>query len=263
MKTHRQLSQRLLSTEDAQLSLHPLHVLFLDFENAFGSPDHDRLLEVLKYQGFSEDALAAIRDLYPGGAEEVQPMMVSVRTTCGDTEEFPVRRGTIQGNTLSPLICILCIDPRMHWLNSGNDGYTTATSGVRISSPAFADDMALLAGRVPALARQLRKVEIYAVRGGLSLNVPKCAVGGIHVRALWERTYRYLRIGGGNIPFLLDYCPQTYLGVKIRLDLKWSNHVGMVCKQSGFDRAHIMHFTFYAITRSWHTHQKIRIDEVA
>jgi hypothetical protein len=132
----------------------------LDCENAFGSPDHDRLLEVLKYQDFSEDALAVIRDLYPGGAEEVQPVMVSVRTACGETERFPVRRGTIQGDTLSPLLFILCIDPLIHWLNSGEKGYKTSTSGVKISAPAFADDMALRTGGVPALARQLRKVEI-------------------------------------------------------------------------------------------------------
>jgi hypothetical protein len=63
--THGQLEQMILAVEDAQLSQQPLHVLYLDFENAFGSPDHDRLLEVLKYQGFAEDALAVIRDLYP------------------------------------------------------------------------------------------------------------------------------------------------------------------------------------------------------
>ena len=73
----------ILTIEDAQLSQQPLHVLYLDFENAFGSPDHDRLLEVLRYQGFAEDALAVIRDLYPGGDEETQPVMVSVRTACG------------------------------------------------------------------------------------------------------------------------------------------------------------------------------------
>ena len=67
--THRQLEQMILAIEDAQLSQQPLHVLYLDFENAFGSPDHDRLLEVLKYQGFAEDALAVIRDLYPGGGQ--------------------------------------------------------------------------------------------------------------------------------------------------------------------------------------------------
>ena len=49
----------------------PLHMLYLDFENAVGSPDHDRRIEVLRHQGFAEDALGVVRNLYHGGAEEV------------------------------------------------------------------------------------------------------------------------------------------------------------------------------------------------
>ena len=37
-----------------------------------------------------------------------------------------------------------------------------------------------------------------------------------------------MRIGGDNIPFLLEHCPRQYLEVNIRLDLKWSNHIDMV-----------------------------------
>jgi hypothetical protein len=139
---------------------------------------------------------AVITRLVTDGAEyrNGQPMMVSVRTVCGETETFPVRRGTIQGDTLIPLLFMVFLDPLVHWLNSGEEGLRTATSGVRISAPAFTDDMALLIGGIPALSRQLCKVELYAAWGGLSLNVPKCGVGGINVKGLGEGTYTDLRI---------------------------------------------------------------------
>ena len=143
-------------------------------------------------------------------------MMVSVRTACGETEKFPVRRGTIQGDTLSPLLLILFLDPLIHWLNSGGEGYRTATSGVKIATPAFADDMALLTGGIPALNRQLRKVEVYAAWGGLALNVPKCAVGGINYKGLSERSYRDLKIGGEIFPFCRNTGPRNTWELKLR-----------------------------------------------
>ena len=88
-------------------------------------------------------------------------MMVSVRPACGETEKFQVRRGTIQGDTLRPLLFIHFQDPLVHWLNNGEEGYKTGTYGDTIATPAFADDIALLTGEIPALNRQLRKVEVY------------------------------------------------------------------------------------------------------
>jgi hypothetical protein len=229
--THRQLSHMLFAIEDATLIGQPLHVLYLDFENAFGSPDHGKLLQVLKHQGFLEDALKVVNNLYPGGDEEIQPMMVTVRTKCGENESFPVRRGTIQGDTLSPLLFILFLDPLIQWLDSGENGYKTRTSNVRISSPAFADDMALTTTGVHALGRQLRKVEIYSPWGGPSLNVPTCAVGGINVKAVGPLTYKELTIGGTPVPFLPAHVPQKYLGVQLRLDLISTNHFDMIYNQ--------------------------------
>ena len=137
------------------------------------------------------------RDLYPGSDHTKQPMLVSVRTTCGETESFPVRRGTIQGDTLSPLLFILFLTPLLNWLNSVDNGYTTNTSSTRVSPPAFADDMALTSyrpqGGTPTIARQLQKVSTYSEGGGMSLNVMKCAMGCGAVAGLGGHSYRELK----------------------------------------------------------------------
>ena len=95
-----------------------------------------------------------------------------------------MRRGTIQGDTLSPLLFILYLEPLLRWLNQGGLGYRMATSAITVSSPAFADDLALLVGKVgvDGVRVQLSKVLTYGKWGGLRLNVPKCAISGINTR---------------------------------------------------------------------------------
>jgi hypothetical protein len=86
--TLRQLSTMMVTIQDAQLSGKTLHVMYIDFENAFGSPDHGRLLEVLEHEGYPRDALEVGKDIYPGNDMSKSPMMVSVRTAHGETQSF-------------------------------------------------------------------------------------------------------------------------------------------------------------------------------
>jgi hypothetical protein len=82
--TSRQLEQMMMALEDAHLSGQELHVLYIDFEDAFVSPDHGRLVEVLQFLGYSQDVVRIVADLYPGDGND--PMKVKVRTDFGETE---------------------------------------------------------------------------------------------------------------------------------------------------------------------------------
>jgi hypothetical protein len=182
--------------------------------------------------GYSQDVVRIVSDLYPGEGDD--PMKVTIRTDHGETEEFPVRRGTIQGDTLSPLLFIIHLEPMLRWLNRGGLGYRTGTSRMRISSPAFADDLPLLTMGVPGMSVQLDKVLRYAEWAGLRLNLPKCAISGINTKGgTGEEIYRNIRVGGKRVPFLSPSKPYKYLGVWLRLDLRWKEQfekVLTICK---------------------------------
>ena len=194
------------------------------FENVFGSPDHGKLVEVLQFLGYSRDIVRMVADLYSGDGDD--PMKVKVRTDFGETEQFPVRRGTIQGDTLSPLLFIVYLDPLLRWLNQGGLGYKMATSSITVSSPAFADDLALLVGRigVDGMRVQLSKVLRYSRWGGLRLNVPKCAISGINTSGgSGKELYRSIIVEGASIPYLSPSSPYKYLGVWLMPDFKMRN----------------------------------------
>ena len=50
----------LLAVDDAHVTGEELHVLYIDFENAFGSPDHARLLWVMEYLGLPQEAMEVV-----------------------------------------------------------------------------------------------------------------------------------------------------------------------------------------------------------
>jgi hypothetical protein len=60
--TTRQLQRLAMTIEDAKLTNSPLYILYVDFENAFGSVDHLRMAEIMRVQGYPEDVVDIIVD---------------------------------------------------------------------------------------------------------------------------------------------------------------------------------------------------------
>ena len=138
--TARQLQVLTGVIEDSRDRGTDLLVLYVDFVNAFGSVDHRRLLATMRLLGVPEDCLAVVQDLYQGAS-------TAFSTPHGWTAQVPfVGRGTVQGDTLSPLLFILCLEPLLRWLDEGTRGYSFGHSGERIASLAYADDLAVLTG---------------------------------------------------------------------------------------------------------------------
>ena len=69
----------------------------------------------------------------------------------GKTKPIPIQRGTIQGDTLSPYLFIIFLEPLLRWLERGNNGYTFGTSKITINSAAYADDLASLTNKLEAI----------------------------------------------------------------------------------------------------------------
>jgi hypothetical protein len=180
-RKHRRCLHQLMkltnTIEDSNLHKHPLFILYLDFKGAFPSVDHSRLTDCMGLLGLPQDAIDTIRDLYTNNT-------TSLLLPGGLTTPIPIRRGTVQGDSLSPLLFLFYIEPLLQWLDQGLDGYPMQ-SAIRHTHPndslverstvsAFADDLALFSSSLHGIKRALRKVELFCEWARMDLNASKC-----------------------------------------------------------------------------------------
>ena len=210
--------------------------MYIDFSNAFGSADHDKLQLTLRHLCIPEQALRVIRNIYPGSDPKGSPMQIQVALPQGSTDAFQVRRGNIQGDSLSPLLFLLYIEPLLRWLEAGSRGFkhtAITTHEVRTSAAAYADDLAITTNNVQDLLKQTEKLQLFTYWAGLRVNPTKCAVTGYmpnqskHNR-ITKNTYAKVQYrtqeGLTPIPYLDPSQPYTYLGVEITATLAWKHH---------------------------------------
>jgi len=176
--TIRQLQNIMNIMSDAKISQQDLYLLYVDFSSAFNTINHDKLLCLMHDLGFPEDAIEVI-------AELCTDAITKIRLYFAETGPIKIERGTIQGDTLSPLLFLIFIEPLLRWLQSGGRGYKYGCLSKSLhadhttSASAYADDMLAAALSATHLARQAEKIEAFVNWSGMAVNVKKCAVTGI------------------------------------------------------------------------------------
>ena len=74
-----------------------LYICFIDYSKAFHCVSHSKLWETMRDMGFPNNEKELIKVLY-------ESLQATVRTICGETEWFSVKRGVRQGCILSPYL---------------------------------------------------------------------------------------------------------------------------------------------------------------
>jgi len=119
--------------EDAHTHNKDIVLCYLDFKGAFSSADHDQLARTLSFPGLPKDFINIIANLSSGATMEfVIPH--------GHTSPSGVRRGTLQGDPLSPLMFDLVIEPLIKWLKASQKGSDITSYGLQLDSKWYADD---------------------------------------------------------------------------------------------------------------------------
>ena len=213
--THRQLAfvQGLL--EDAHLKRNPIYALYVDFSAAYNCVPHAHLLDTMDRLGFPPDAVAAVRGLYTGASTRVS-------TPVGATDPIPVECGVLQGDTLSPFLFLIFLEPLLRWLHAGDHGYTPACAPEAgpAAAAAYADDILLFARSEADLHTQAKKIRLFSEWSGMAANPSKCActsAGG----APPVRTPVTLcgPCGPGAVPSIASDAAYKYLGIQLCADL--------------------------------------------
>jgi len=99
------------------------------------------LVRVLDFLGLPHDFTRLISNLYSGAS-------TSFVTPHGLTPPIGIKRGTLQGDPLSPLLFDLMIEPLSRWLNAADKGDDITSCGLKLSSKWYADDGTLVANSV-------------------------------------------------------------------------------------------------------------------
>jgi ribonuclease HI len=242
--THQQLQMLIMAIEDAKLSQQDLYALQVDFSSAFNMTDHDITLQVMYDLGYPTDAIEVVKDIYTHAT-------TAYKTPQGPTSKLTVDRGTLQGDTLSPFLFILYIEPLLRWLHVGGRGYKLGTiQGEQAklqhacSSLAYADDLEILTQSLADLRVQADKLTRYSDWSHMKVNTSKTIVSGIlHATA---RTKRYgshsatdarvlalqldkkIIVQGKPVMYQHPSEPFTYLGVDMTLTLNWGHQLRKV-----------------------------------
>ena len=220
--TSRQLQLLIAALEDARLTNQDIYLLYIDFKNAFGSLDHARLLPIMKDLGYPEDAVTLVGNIYSNSNT------IFTGEHFGTTKPIPIQRGTIQGDTLSPYLFLIFLEPLLRWLQRGKNGYTFGTSKITINTAAYADDLAAITNNLHSIQIQLNKLDKYCEWSGMDLGVPKCAVTGCPNKTKTKPEAFKTTIQTQNInyrdqplPILHQNEPYVYLGIQLVPSLKW------------------------------------------
>jgi len=168
-----------------------------------------------------------------------------VKLPLGKTDAVNINRGTIQGDSLSPFLFLIFMEPLLRWLQSGGRGYQygclkQSTAGDHTTSAmAYADDLLAVSSNINNLVEQAHKIEAFTKWAGMKVNCTKSGATGMlynYVKSgllhsalstkgiqMLDRKLAQVTIDGERVPFHHpDKDPYTYLGVDMTPTLNWS-----------------------------------------
>ena len=146
-------------------------ILFVDFTKAFGSIQRLKMEQILLAYGQPKETIATIMMLY-------RNTKVKVCSLDGDTDNFNIVAGVLQGDTLAPHLFIICLDYVLRTsINKIKENGFKLTKERSRRYPwqtiTYVDDIVLLANAPDQAETLLHNLEWAAAGIGLHVNAHK------------------------------------------------------------------------------------------
>ena len=143
-----------------------LHVTWFDLEDAFGSVPHELIHYSLARCNIHPTVRLYIQNMYSN-------LSGRVRTKNWTSDYFDFKNGIFQGDSLSPIIFLLCFNPIVQYLESElSHGYLVQDTKI-ITTP-FADDFSLITSNKRTHQRIITTIRSHTLSLGLKLKSSKC-----------------------------------------------------------------------------------------
>ena len=147
-----------------------LKTAWIDVKKAFDSVDHVYLIKCLEKYNFPSWIVNFLKDI-------ISRWSIGIRSGGACILEKKVERGILQGDSLSPLLFVLCIDPLSRVLNAKYKKVCvkTETSMYVTNHLLFVDDLKLMAESDEELKMLMKETKEFFSAIGLEMNKDKSA----------------------------------------------------------------------------------------
>jgi hypothetical protein len=185
----------------------PMWVATLDFKKAFDSVDHTCIWASLSAHGVPAIYINLLSKLYQGQRATVKCDV--------DSREFLIRKGTKQGDPISPLIfnaVLECVmrNVKAKWTRKQYGLQLGHIPETLLSNLRFADDILLIGRSLPQLKKMIADVVLEARRVGLELHPQKTKIQ--HNNIGYGSRVRSATINGMVIEMMDPSDSNMYLG---------------------------------------------------
>ena len=107
--------------------------------------------------------------------------------------EVDIRRGIFQGDSLSPLLFVLCMVPLTWFLRRAKAGYEWDSKGFKLNYLLFMDDLKLFAKSKNQVDSLVQTVHKFSEDIGMQIQIRKCGV-------LIKKRGKVMRADGSRLP---------------------------------------------------------------
>jgi hypothetical protein len=136
-----------------------LSMAWFDYQKAFDSVPHGWIIKSLELIGFNNRVISFVKKVMPHCTTR---MCLHAEQKLIKTEYINVKYVIFQGDSLSPLLFYICLNPLTEQLNRLNTGYEEHTKKTKISHMLYMDDSKLIAKSEEELQRQILTVKTFS-----------------------------------------------------------------------------------------------------
>jgi hypothetical protein len=163
-----------------------LHMIQIDFTNAFGSVPHGLITYNMRCMGLPDIQIDTVMKIYEGATT-----VITVPT--GSSEPIDWKSGTVQGYPLSPTLFNICLESFLRLLEKEEyqqygfrvtDRFGNVVTSINVA--AYADDLILYAETREGAQAMLDALVDFCNYSGMEVNVSKC----VSVSITWVNGHR-------------------------------------------------------------------------
>ena len=181
-----------------------LSMCWIDYKKAFDMVPHSWIKEVLNDIGIAEN----LKALLFSSMERWQTVLTFSSDVLGEVD---IKRGIFQGDSLSPLLFIICIIPLTMIMRRECLGYSFGPYGYCVNHLLYMDDLKLFASSENELEALVHIVSVFSRDIGMEFGVEKCAV--LHIERGEKTKVCGMSLPNGRMMKELEDEGYRYLGV--------------------------------------------------